>query len=532
MSATPRKSKPVKPAPAEVAAPAAAAAAEVGGRTTDNTDSTDKEAWGGVGPGIVTGKRTAARAAARQAAAMEGGLLLPCQLRWKNDLSRKKIAEKSRQIGWTWLDAQCSVEEVCVSGAKRDVWVTSRDELQARLYVEDAKAWARAIDRAARDLGEVVVDSERNLKAQVLEFPTSRRIFSMSSNFNAQAGKRGSRKADEFALHPAQRELYGIMMPGTQWGGNVSIFSTHRGSGTFFNHLIREVKEGGNPKGFSLHTITLEMAVREGLLRKLKAKWDESDPRQDLDEDGFLEATRAEQADEEMWQQEFCCVPSSDEAAFLSYDLITPCQYAPGEAWEIPLSECAGELYLGVDVARTRNLTVFWVLEKYAGMLLTRKVLVSQNQTFSAQEAILDGLLREPNMRRACIDRTGLGMQFAERAGERFGGMVEGVLFSGPAKEGLAYPVRAAFEDRTLRIPGDRETEADLRSVRKTITAAGSVRFDADNSEKRGHADRFWGLALAIEAAKSGGGEFHFSPVRGGTNQEKLNRLMLGRGCF
>ena len=116
-------------------------------------------------------------------------------------------------------------------------------------------------------------------------------------------------------------------------------------------------------------------------------------------------------------------------------------------------------------------------------------------------------------MRRCCIDATGIGTQFAERAGQRFGAYrVEGVKFTGPVKEELAYPLRAAFEDANIRIPFDKNLRADLRSIKKLTTASGNVRFDADRGPN-GHADRFWALALAIHAGKTGDGACYMAPA-------------------
>jgi Mu-like prophage FluMu protein gp28 len=91
-------------------------------------------------------------------------------------------------------------------------------------------------------------------------------------------------------------------------------------------------------------------------------------------------------------------------------------------------------------------------------------------------------------------------MQLAERAADKFGTYrVEGVKFSGPVKEELAYPFRAAFEDLNIRIPNDPKLRADLRAIKKETTAAGNIRFSADRGEN-GHSDRFWAGALAIHA--------------------------------
>jgi len=123
--------------------------------------------------------------------------------------------------------------------------------------------------------------------------------------------------------------------------------------------------------------------------------------------------------------------------------------------------------------------------------------------TFSAQEAIIYDWLDRPQIKRAAFDDTGLGMQLVERAQEKYGAYrVEPVRFTANIKEELAYPVRAAFEDRSIRIPKDDEIRADLRSIRKTTTAAGNIRFEADTGPG-GHADRFWALALAKHAASA-----------------------------
>ena len=76
-------------------------------------------------------------------------------------------------------------------------------------------------------------------------------------------------------------------------------------------------------------------------------------------------------------------------------------------------------------------------------------------------------------------------------------------------KEELAYPLRAAFEDRTVRIPDDQTIIASHRAIRKETTASGNVRFVAEHTES-GHADDFWAHALALHAGKSVGASFGY----------------------
>lgn len=427
-------------------------------------------------------------------------IFLPYQQRWVDDHSRLKLMEKARQIGLSWSTAFGCVSRTAPKEARNDQWVSSRDEIQARLFLEDCKRFAGLLDAAAKDLGMVVIDPDKNLSAYVLHFDNGKRVHSMSSNPDAQAGKRGGRVLDEFALHPDPRKLYSIAYPGITWGGQLEIVSTHRGSENFFNELVEDVKHRGNPKGISLHTVTLQDALDCGFLYKLQQALPKDDERQEIDEATYFDFIRTGCASEEQFLQEYMCVPADDAGAFLSYDLIASCEYRAGVTWELDDTATNRDLYLGMDVGRKHDLTVFWLVERLLNVLFTRKVIVMRNEKFAAQKAQLYELLRLPGLRRACLDATGIGMQLAEEAQEEFGSRVEPVSFTGPVKEALAFPLRAAFEDKSVRIPKDDEIRADLRAIKKTTTAAGNIRFEADRGPG-GHADRFWALALAQHAA-------------------------------
>lgn len=438
-------------------------------------------------------------------------LMLPYQARWVKDDSRLKIAEKSRQIGWTWATAYELVSRKSLVDARLDAWISSRDEIQARLFLEDCKSFAALLQIAAEDLGEKVID-EKGHSAFVLAMANKLRLHSMSSNPDAQAGKRGDRVLDEFALHPDPRKLYAIAYPGITWGGSLQIFSTHRGSGNFFNQLIREIREKKNPKGFSLHRVTLEDALNEGFLCKLQAKLPADDERQEMDEAEYFDFIRKGCADSETFAQEYMCDPADDAAAFIEYGLLDQCRYPAGEAWEWTLAEAEANrdsLYYGLDIGRVSDLTSLVILQKAGGRSMVRKRIDLKDVAFSDQEARLYPWMEL--CRRGCIDATGLGMQFAERAGQRFGKYrSEGITFTAAVKEDLAYPVRSAFEDGAIRIGFDDDAlVSDIRAIRKETTASGKVRFAADRGEG-GHADRFWALALAMHAGKKTGGDFAY----------------------
>jgi phage FluMu gp28-like protein len=140
---------------------------------------------------------------------------LPYQVKWINDQSPLRIIEKSRQVGLTYADAFHSVEIASATGARFDVYVSTRDKFQARLTIEDCKRWADVLEILVVDLGEMIFDEQHQASAYVIQFSNGRRIYSLSSNPNALAGKRGHVKLDEFALHQDQRLLYRIAKPVT-----------------------------------------------------------------------------------------------------------------------------------------------------------------------------------------------------------------------------------------------------------------------------------------------------------------------------
>ncbi len=423
-------------------------------------------------------------------------ILLDYQAKWVEDRSRLKLAEKSRQIGWTWATAYGLVSRVALIAARFDQWVSSRDEVQAQLFLEDCKLWADVANLAAQDLGEVVIDPKEKQTARVLRFPNGRRINSMSSNPDAQAGKRGSRVLDEFALHPDPRKLWTIAYPGITWGGQLEAFSTHRGSRNFFNTLIREIKEGGNPKRISLHTVTLQNALDQGFLYKLQQQLPPDDEIQDMDEAAYYAFIKSGAADEESFLQEYECIPGDDDAAFLEYDLIASAEYGREADWSLRQN---GTLYAGVDIGRKQDLTVLWVVELLGDVLYTRHVEAMRKMRKSEQEKILWPWFEK--CARVCIDQTGLGIGWVDDAQDKFGQYrIEGVNFTTAVKEALAYPIRSRMEERRIRIPYSGPIRADLRQVTKQVTPAGNIRFTAERTPD-GHADHFWALGLAIHAA-------------------------------
>lgn len=420
--------------------------------------------------------------------------LLPYQLKWIEDRSGLKIMEKGRQIGMTTADALDSVFKVVAEEADLDVWVASRDLATARDYLRKCKRWAQRLQHAAVESWEVV-DDAKDLGAFTLRFKSGRCIFSVSSNPDALVGKTGHIKLDEFAVHREQRELYALAKPCTTWGGQLSIISTHRGDQTVFYEIVDAIKHDGNPMGWSHHRVTLQDAVERGLVERINGVTKGKESREE-----FVRRLRAECLDEEQWLQEYCCVPADDNAAFITHALITQCEEEGCLRSFEEVANATNELYVGVDVARKEHLCVIDVGEKIGDVIWDRLRIELRNATFDEMEEQLWRVLKLRRVQRACIDATGIGMHLAEKAEDEFGWKVEAVTFTAPLKERLAYGLRTALEQRRLRLDPDPRLRADLRSIRKEVTAGGNFRFGGETKES--HCDRFWAKALRQHAAE------------------------------
>ena len=428
---------------------------------------------------------------------------LPYQIAWICDKAHLRICEKSRQVGLSYADSYDSVRKAGVKGG-RNVWVMSRDEMQAKQYICYCKKWARVLNYAAHDWGEqiFVARNGKPIQVQVLSFATGTSICALSSNPDAIAGKSGHVKLDEFALHRNQRTLYAVAKPVIQWGGTLSLISTHRGIGSLFYELLADSRQRGNVIGWSLHSIPIQSAVEQGLVERINQKTGGAESRE-----AWLARQRAECIDEEQWLQEYCCVPADESTAFITFEMLNACEdpnLRLASIEELPscsqLSTNNSELFLGVDVARKHDLCVFDVGERVGDVLWDRVRIELENKSFSEIKSELYRLLRLPQLKRCCLDATGLGMQLAEEAKADFGWKVEPITFTAPIKEELAFGLRTALQERALRLVADDKLRADLRGIKKQVTLSGNIRFAGETSDS--HCDRFWAKALRQHAAR------------------------------
>jgi phage FluMu gp28-like protein len=157
-------------------------------------------------------------------------------------------------------------------------------------------------------------------------------------------------------------------------------------------------------------------------------------------------------------------------------------------------------LYAGWDIARNRDLSVVWFSELVGDITWTRGILVMPNVPTPDQTERVARIM--PRVHRLCMDRTGMGIPMFETMDRLFPGKVEGISFGTATKETMATMAKRRMEERCCRLPNDEAVWQSFRSVRRSTTSLGQIRFDAAHSEKCDHADRWWAFCLAEGAAQ------------------------------
>lgn len=399
--------------------------------------------------------------------------LLPYTKRWVTDRSRFKIALQARQTGKSFGAALEAVDDINETGK---MWVMlSRGERQSRELMEKVQMHAKAYALGASAIDESMERfGENEYKQLSVVFNGGARIIGLPANPDTARGFSANTVLDEFAIHKDSQKIWTALYGSITLGYKIRILSTPMGKSNKFYSLWT-----GKENNYSKHFVDIYTAVKEGM------NIDIDELRKGLD-------------DEEAWAQEYECQFLDEATAFLTFDLISECESEL--AFTALPDGTLSDVYIGIDIGRKRDLTVIWVMEKLGDVFWTRAVIELEKTPFPDQRSFMTQLFNQICPRRVCVDYTGMGGPITEDLQKAFGSAaVEGVQFTLQVKSDLAMRTRKLFEDHRVRIPVDGKIRNDLHSVKKTVTAAGNIRFDAERT-KDGHADRFWALALSLMA--------------------------------
>ena len=414
------------------------------------------------------------------------------QRSWITNNSRFKAGMFTRQTGKTFgttfeVAQDCQLAEL---EGRRSRWVIlSRGERQAKEAMEEG------VKRHCQAMGAVISSSEADWRGEAtfrsleVEWPGGSRITALPANPDTARGFSANVFLDEFAFHQDSRKIWKALFPVISAGWKLRVVSTPNGKGNKFYNLMT-----GNDPVWYRQTTDIYQAVADGLPRN-------------------IDELRAGLDDPDAWAQEYELQWLDEASAWLSYDLIATVEDATAGD---PGGYLGGPCYAGMDIGRRGDLAVIWVDEMIGDVAWQRELVRLRRASFAEQDAELERVMDAYDIRRLCMDQTGMGEKPVEDAKRRYGEYkVEGVLFTGPVKLTLATVLKQRFEDRQCRIAIEQDLRNSHHAVKKTVTAAGNPRFDADRDD-HGHADEFWADALAKHAAADPAGPVEYQTVSRG----------------
>jgi len=457
------------------------------------------------------------------------------QKRWAEDPARFKIGRWARQTGKSFVTTLEAGLDMAEAGAP---WVVlSAGERQSKKNVDTVAMHLRAIQHAAEVIEGEDEFAGSKFKTHEIRLSNGGWCIGLPANPDTARGWSANVLLDEFAFHADSRKIWAALFPTVTRGFKLRVVSTPQGKKNKFYELATNAT-------YSQHVVTIEDAVADGLELR--------------DEDGKLataEELRAALGDDEAWSQEYLVEFLDEATAWLPYELISAAEDAALDAtpdWIAALVTLArdahrvaptvieplpfefpappGALSLGLDVARRRDLLVIWLNARRGDIEETWAVIALKAEKFGVAERVLYTLMSLLPVDRACIDETGMGMQLAERAKERFGeSRVEPVTFTTAAKQALAVILKQKLQDRGFSVPVERVIRESFHSLKRIETSTGALRFDADRTEATGHGDHAWAAALALQASATPSGPIEFQTTGRKRAGFALDRWM-GRG--
>ena len=426
-------------------------------------------------------------------------LLLPYQMRWVEDTSRFKIGMWSRQTGKSFLTA-CEAVIDC-QARPGQLWVClSAGERQAFEWLRKCRQWSDAVALACDGYEELSdVKDARKSKAEI-SFANGSRILAIPANPDTARGYSANLVLDEFAIHENSFEIWASIYPSISnplsGEKRLRIVSTPKGMGNKFADLWHKNEL------YSRHKVTIEDAKADGLT---------------VD----VEELRLAADDADIFAQEYMCEFLDASGVLLSYELLQSCTMPE----TVLQDDGKSDLYIGMDIGRSHDLSAIVTLAEYCGTFYLTDLRILDKMPFAEQLEELCSLARSPRVRKCCIDATGIGAMLAEEARRKLGGKVEAVKFTAKTNGDMYAALRRSFEDKTIRIPPDRELREDLHAVMKKVSSEGTVSYSATRSAD-GHSDRASALALATRAATRHG---VYIPPRSFGTKTDYRRRRIGR---
>lgn len=404
-----------------------------------------------------------------------------------------------RQAGKDFTASMRGVKRILE--AKRNNYVFAPTERQSLEHFDKVKSAFEAYNVVIKNVVDEheYTSTESLILAKTMELENGSKFTVMPGTPKSARGMSGSVVITEFCFFDDQRKFWGAVLPiitaPSKQPKIVDIITTPNGKGDLVYQWWQDCFVNKTSADWTcffndIYTVTAEWERLGRLPQGFKTAAE------------YVAFLRRACSDEDTFAQEYECKFIDTTSVLISYDMIAACESDDADrVFDFARLSGDGDFYVGMDVGRKHDLTVFWIAEKVGDRLITRGVQEFARTNFRTQLAYAQALLRQPAVRGFAGDATGIGMQLCEMLVEEFGSWrVEACMFTSAFKQEIFQRMRSRFEDKTVAIPSARDIREDIRALQKTVTSAGTMRYTAASTPD-GHSDRATALALCIHAA-------------------------------
>jgi phage FluMu gp28-like protein len=466
---------------------------------------------------------------------------LPYQMRWINDESRMRFAEKSVRIGWTYADAFKNVRKRLLN-KNRDYLFATKDQASAVEYMKtcsefaDIFNFAKSIVSRGEDSQKIEGIDERGqkftteIKFNYMKFDNGSRIMAFSSNPYAMAVFGGDVGLDEFAKHQNAEKLWETAQGRITWGFDIGIWSAHDGTDTLFYQFAKEAQAGKG--GWSYYRVTMQDAVDLGLVEKINSVQGTHFTRE-----GFIQDCKNRARLPEIYEQAYNCNPSGSTSAIVPWSQIELCQQDYQitrlhlEAHQITetfgdynemqrlsrearianfitttfneLIRTPAQNRLGFDVAASGqgDLASIYIDHKQGGRFKLASLFTCRTNDWNFLQTVLWTFHRHLSALKSAGDETGLGRQICWETEMKFPGIFTKVNFASE-KHAMGFALMNQLATTEKVFPkSEPDIAQDYFALRK-IFAANKWRFTEGRNllNPASHCDIAWSGGLSTKA--------------------------------
>jgi phage FluMu gp28-like protein len=427
-------------------------------------------------------------------------VLEPYQTHFLQDRSRFRWIVKSRQVGFSFIMALEALARCHLKANHTAVFVSfNLDEAKERIL--QARQVHEELPLAFQK--RLVVDSKTELALES-NGPNKRlsRILSLPSK--APRGMKGTAYLDEMAHYLADREVYrGTTALILRSDGQLTGSSTPLGRRGIFWEIAKEElrKYPHHSRQFVPWWLCRFFCNDPARAAHAADQMSTEDRVAEFGKPPIHE--QFESLALEDFQQEFENSFVDESYSFYPYELILGAMSDDvrliSSVERLPTPR--GRYVAGFDVGRTRDRSELAVFEEIEGRFICRMLRSFDGVPFSEQELELRALLNTVPIARLSIDRSGIGMNLAENLARDYPNVLP-EDFTNNTKERWATDLKILLQHRDIMLPRDRELVSQFHSIRRRVLPSGKVSFDAERTSK-GHADRFWAVALACQKERT-----------------------------